>query len=277
MIRLRGLAAVVVGVVASAVSVTPVASAYASSYVHAPTSGARAEVGEPLLITGTSVVGEGTSPDLVEITFDGGATWTPTDGLSWWRYVYTPTGAGDVTFSVRGSWNGHVGSPTPPTAVRVGSSGLPVVHCPCQVNPIDLPVFDADRQAVELGLRLRVDRPGSLAGASLERGAYRGPVAVSVWGPGGVLLHRQDAPAATGYLQHVTFTTPVPVEAGVEYVVSYYTPEGGYVVTEDLFVGALVQSPFTLPRDAGVYRYGGGFPTDSWNASSYAVHPVFHL
>nr|AGS49370.1 hypothetical protein [uncultured bacterium esnapd4]QEO74956.1 hypothetical protein [uncultured bacterium] len=89
-----------------------------------------------------------------------------------------------------------------------------------------------------------------------------------------LLLAEQAAPGAV-WGQRITFGTPVPVTPGREYVVSYYTPSGGYLSTENYFVGGLAHGPFHLPVNAGVYRYGGGFPSDTWNAGNYWVEPVF--
>ena len=73
----------------------------------------------------------------------------------------------------------------------------------------------------------------------------------------------------------IDFATPVPVEPGRDYVISYYTPEGGYESSENFFTGTLVSAPFIAHRGAGVYRYGGGFPTENWHDSAYGVVPEF--
>jgi hypothetical protein len=60
-----------------------------------------------------------------------------------------------------------------------------------------------------------------------------------------------------------------------EYVVSYYTSEGGYASTEDYFSASMVIAPYTMPKGAGVYSYGGGFPADTWNDSNYWIMSNF--
>ncbi|MEV6713646.1 DUF4082 domain-containing protein [Lentzea sp. NPDC051208] len=63
--------------------------------------------------------------------------------------------------------------------------------------------------------------------------------------------------------------------AGTEYVVSYYTPAGGYKATENYFIGNLAQTLFKIPVNAGVYSYSGGFPADTWFGGNYGIEPVF--
>jgi hypothetical protein len=288
MLRLSRWAAVA-SVVASAAFGAPVAMAqdevvgqYVNeSWITTPSAGAAAAVGEPVLISGYAMIGEGTGPIKVEITFDGGETWTEADadGYSYWRHLITPVQAGDVTFQVR-AWFEYVAEPeySGVRTLHVGTpAGFRQITCPCKYSPFFFPGLDIDRLPVELGERFSVDRPGRLSGVDITRGAYGGPVTVRVWGPGGVLLHEQAVPATTGSYSYVTFTTPVPVQPDGEYVVSYYTPEGGYRTTEEFFIGTLYSSPFVIPLDAGVFRYGdgGGFPTETWNHSNYHIYPKF--
>ena len=96
-----------------------------------------------------------------------------------------------------------------------------------------------------------------------------------MWGPGGALLHEQIVPPTTLIQAMVAIDPPVPVQPGADYVVSYYTPEGGYRVTEDFYIGTLFHAPYIVRADAGVYRYGegGGVPTDTWNHSNYTIYP----
>ncbi|NUT51178.1 MAG: DUF4082 domain-containing protein [Saccharothrix sp.] len=271
----------VAAVLASTVFGAPVATAQAIDryWIQAPNVGASAEVGEPVLITGYAMIGEGTGPEKVEITFDGGATWTDVDGLYFWRHLITPTRPGDITFQVRG-WFPRVWDPVY-SDVRTLHVGTPAelapVSCPCRIYQLVPAQQDVDRLPVEVGMRFTVDRPGRLTSLSFARGAYRGAVTARVWGPGGVLLHEQAVPPTTWDTGHADFTTPVPVQPGAEYVVSYYTPEGGYAVDEDFFIGTQYRAPYVVPVDAGVYHYGvgGGFPTETWNHGNYHVYPTF--
>ncbi|MEO6082094.1 MAG: DUF4082 domain-containing protein, partial [Umezawaea sp.] len=254
------------------------ASIYLWFVVYSPSAGARAEVGEPVLITGYAYWGEGTAADRVELTFDVGATWVDGDinSVGSWYYLFTPTQSGDVTFHMRGWYKGDLGDPSSSYTLHVGTPGsLAPVSCQCTFNGFKSSYNDVDTQPVELGVRFAVDRPGWLNRLRFQRGTYRGEVTIRVWGPGGVLLHEQVEPPATDTYVYRTINPPVQVEPNADYVVSYYTPEGGYQSSEESYTGTLFQAPFIVRADAGVYRYGegGGFPTSTWNHSNYAIYP----
>jgi hypothetical protein len=254
-----------------------------------PTTHAGAEVGVPLLITGSSLSPTPGTITATELTFDGGATWVTTERLrvldgfrTDWRYAYTPDVAGDVMVAGRAVTSSGVGTTGAATTVHVGGTTVPQpVHCEirCEFStPYAAVVDDPDVLPVEVGVRTRFDRPGHVLGTSLLRGAYRGPISLRLWSDTGVLLAERpwDHP---GRMAEIDFPTPVPVEPGRDYVISYYTPHGGYATSENYFTGTLTHAPFTAPHDgtrgAGVYRYGSGFPTDSWHDSTYWVQPEF--
>ncbi|MGW4111282.1 DUF4082 domain-containing protein [Actinosynnema sp. NPDC004786] len=261
-----------------------------SATVTTPTTGAGVEVGVPLLITGSSF---SATPEAVttELTFDGGATWVAAETVrvlaGWradWRHTYTPPAAGDLAIAARAVTGTGAGAAGPAVTVHVGGTTTPQpVNCAvrCEfTSPYAPEVDDPDAQPVEVGVRVRLDRPGVILGASLLRGAYRGPITLRMWSDDGVLLAERewDHP---GRMAEIDFPAPVPVEAGRDYVVSYYTPQGGYASSENHFTGTVVHAPFTAPHDgthgAGVYHYGtgGGFPTDAWHDSTYWVQPEF--
>ncbi|NUT46943.1 MAG: DUF4082 domain-containing protein [Saccharothrix sp.] len=267
------------------------AQAEPSASVFTPTTGAGVEVGVPVLVTGRTFR---TAPEAIgaaELTFDGGATWVTTELLrvlsgfrTDWRHTYTPEVAGDVTIAARAVTAEGPGATGPAVTVHVGGTTVPQpLDCSvrCEFASHYAPeVDDPDTAPVEVGVRVRVDRPGEVLGASLLRGAYRGPIALRMWSGTGVLLAERawDHP---GRMAEIDFPTPVPVEPGHDYVISYYTPQGGYATSEHYFTGTVVRAPFIAPHDgtngAGVYHYGldGGFPTESWHDSTYWVLPEF--
>ncbi|MFT7834637.1 DUF4082 domain-containing protein [Saccharothrix sp. BKS2] len=262
-----------------------------SATVFTPTTQSGVEVGVPLLVTGSSFSANPQEIIATELTFDGGETWVTTElirVLSWsrtdWRHTHTPEVAGEVTIAARAVTAAGPGPTGPAVTVHVGGATVPQpLNCSirCEFISHHAPeVDDADTLPVEVGVRVRVDRPGQVLGASLLRGAHRGPIALRMWSEDGELLAERtwDHP---GRMAEIDFPTPVPVEPGHDYVVSYYTPLGGYSTSENYFTGTAVRAPFTAPHNgthgAGVYRYGvgGGFPTDSWHDSTYWVQPEF--
>jgi hypothetical protein len=87
----------------------------------------------------------------------------------------------------------------------------------------------------------------------------------------------------TGW-QTLLFASPVQISANTTYVVSYYDPEGHYAFERDLFDWPLNTPPLTAVKanymaaggGNGVFNPGGpGFPTNTFQGSSYAVDVVF--
>lgn len=249
--------------------------------IRTPTTGAGVAVGEPVLVMGDAINGESGGVEDVQISLDGGTTWEPVNlAGEYWSYLLTPTSPGPITLTARAIINGTPSDAAPTVTVDVGGPGtVGPIACECAMRlpwPVGFTVgHEADNDAVELGIRVRFDRPGTITGSTIIRGDYTGPVDVHVWSADGTLLASQPAPAAN-YFQQVTLQNPVPVTANTEYVVSYHTPSGGYAQSEHYFTGTLISQPFTAPANAGVYRYGpGGFPTETWHEANYWVAPVF--
>ena len=135
---------------------------------------------------------------------------------------------------------------------------------------------------MEVGLRFRTDRDGYLTGLYFWRNpANTGPQVAHLWSADGDLRAEATLTGSTASYPQITFTPPVPVQAGAGYVVSYYTPTGHYASSIGYFAGAIVRAPFEAIYDtsgtAGVYRYGGGFPDQTWEASNYWISPTFTI
>jgi hypothetical protein len=243
-----------------------------------PTPDVSVPLNEPLLVFGGAFNGEAGGITEVEISTDDGASWTFVDAHTEnWVFTVTPTEPGPLTIKARAHTASTTGEITVSRTINVGGTTTPPLsgdaHLYLNYGPVPRHQ-DPDDQPVELGLRTRFDRPGSLTGVFVWRGTYTGPVIARVWSADGTLLAEQPAPGEP-VAQRITFSTPVPVQANTDYVVSYYTPSGGYVAAEDYFTGNIAQTPFRIAADAGVYRYGGGFPTSTWRASNYWVLPSF--
>ena len=205
------------------------------------------------------------------------ATFTPSTALAaGTAYEATVSGAADPSGNVMSavSWSFT-------TAV-----GTPIPTCPCSIwssSSTPTTASDPDTAAVELGLRFRSDVAGQITGIRFYKGtANTGTHVGHLWSSTGQLLATAtfSGETASGW-QQATLATPVPVTAGTTYVVSYYAPSGRYADDSGYFATSGVDNaPLHALADGqdgpnGVYRYGGGFPTDSWRSSNYWVDVVF--
>ncbi len=145
------------------------------------------------------------------------------------------------------------------------------------VTTISGPTTAADAAPVELGLRFSVRRAGHVTGIVFEKSPQNtGEHIGTLWSSDGKILGRgtfQNETAAGR--QELRFEDPVPLTPRTEYVASYWAPAGHYTIAEHAFDQPSRARSLLLPADAGVYRYGGGFPTRSWRSSDYQVRPVF--
>jgi hypothetical protein len=125
---------------------------------------------------------------------------------------------------------------------------------------------------------------GQVAGVRFYKGSQNtGTHVAHLWSSTGVRLATATfaGETATGW-QQVSFATPVTIAANISYVVSYYAPnghysaDGGYFATSSVRSGPL-EATVGPEGPPGVYVYGagGGFPTQSYNASNYWVDVIF--
>ncbi len=141
-----------------------------------------------------------------------------------------------------------------------------------------------DSAAQNLGVKFTSDTAGYITGVRFYKGAGNtGTHVGSLWTSGGALLASATftGETATGW-QQVNFSTPVAIQAGTTYVVSYYAPSGHYAYTGAAFASAGADNAplHALSNSAGggngVYLVGpNGFPTNSFNATNYWVDVVF--
>jgi hypothetical protein len=104
----------------------------------------------------------------------------------------------------------------------------------------------------------------------------------SIWRSDGALLGQVTftGETASGW-QQATFATPVAVVPGTTYIVSYRAPVGHYSVSGGYFAGTGVDNGVLhaladgVDGGNGVYLYGGGFPTNTYNAGNYWVDIAF--
>jgi hypothetical protein len=153
--------------------------------------------------------------------------------------------------------------------------------CPCSLFTLasaPAAVDSGDTAAVELGVQFVPSTNGQITGirfykASSNVGTHTG----SLWSATGVQLATGtfSNESASGW-QTLTFGTPVPVTAGTTYVASYLAPDGHYSYNGAYFAAPVVVGPLTAPAGSnGLYRYGGGYPTGTYNSANYWVDVIF--
>ncbi|WBB69605.1 DUF4082 domain-containing protein [Micromonospora sp. WMMD812] len=142
-------------------------------------------------------------------------------------------------------------------------------------NVSHVPV-DPDTNPVELGLRFTSSRAGTLTAVRfLKAAGAGGSHPVTVWSARGQkLATAMSGNESRSGWQEVTLPTPVRIEAGQVYVVSYHTSR--YRATQDYFERPAKSGPLSSVDFAGVYKYGPtGFPSQTWKKSNYWVDVVF--
>src|SRR5262249_53962407 len=140
-----------------------------------------------------------------------------------------------------------------------------------------------DSNAVELGVKFTSDIAGYVTGVRFYKGAGNtGTHTGHLWDASGKLLGSVTFSGETGSgWQQANFSEPIAIAAGATYVVSYYAPSAHYAPTADFFAvsgtnaGVLHAPSSDSSGGNGVYRYGTGFPTDSFASNNYWVDVVF--
>ena len=136
-----------------------------------------------------------------------------------------------------------------------------------------------DAQPVELGVKFRSSAPGTVMSVRFYKGTGNtGTHTGSLWSSSGARLAAVTFSGETNSgWQSASFASPVPIAAGVTYVVSYHTDAGHYAANSGYFTTARARGSLTAPSGSnGVYRYGiaSGFPTSSYSSTNYWVDAV---
>jgi endonuclease/exonuclease/phosphatase family metal-dependent hydrolase len=145
------------------------------------------------------------------------------------------------------------------------------------------PVEEEDTRAVELGVKVRSNVPGTIEAIRFYRGTGNGAgYKARLWTSAGALLAEvQVSDGAIPGWQEATLPTPVPITAGTTYVASYHTSNGRFARDPQGMASAQVSGNLTAPSSAsaggnGVYRYGsGGFPSSTYKETNYWVDVRF--
>ncbi|HEY5807007.1 MAG TPA: DUF4082 domain-containing protein, partial [Povalibacter sp.] len=249
--------------------------------INSPAAGASIPQGS-VTISGTASDSGGVVGG-VEVSVDGGTTWHPAIGRGTWTYSWTPTATGPTTIRVRAvDDSGNL----PATPGTVSITVTPAV-CPCSVWPSTIPsvAASADPGSVELGMRFRASTAGVITAIRFFKdvkntGAHVG----SLWSANGTLLGQATftGESASGW-QVAPLTTPVAIDAGSWYVVSYHTSAGFYTGEADYFaLNGVTMGPLSAAQDGdggsnGLYTYSASstFPTQTYRSENYWVDVVF--
>jgi len=244
-----------------------------------PGDGGTVTQAEPVQITGTADDAGGGRVGAVEVSVDGGASWHPATGRESWTFTWAPPAGGETTVRVRAADDSGNLGPVAQRTVTVAQRS-----CPCTLFGSATPTQPTanDGQTIEVGVRFRADTDGTVTALRYYRGAgWSGAPAGTLWTATGEPLARVTFPAtnAVGW-QQATLSTPVRVTAGTTYVASYRSPDGSYAFDDGFFASGFDASPLHAPPSTpdtpnGVFTYGAGFPTQTYQAANYWADIVF--
>lgn len=157
-------------------------------------------------------------------------------------------------------------------------------NCPCSIwADSEVPVGGTfnDNQAIELGTKFQASTTGYVTGLQFYKptgatGTYTG----SLWAANGTKLASVTYTGTADGWQTANLASPVAIQAGVTYVVSYNT-SGAYFASGNYFTAAHDSAPLSglasgVSGGNGVYTYGTNtMPTSSFNSTNYWADVVF--
>nr|WP_246728472.1 DUF4082 domain-containing protein [Microvirga terricola] len=221
--------------------------------------------GDPLTITGVSAATHGS------VVFNASTntiTFTPAAGY---------TGQAGFTYSISDGRGGTSSANVSLNVIPPSVSLFPPSATPAILS-------DPDTSSVELGMKFQSSVAGTIIGIKFYKGTGdTGTHQGSLWTATGMLLATVTFAneTASGW-QTAILSTPVTLNAGTTYVVSYHS-NGHYAATSSYFTAATTNGPLTAPSSSaaggnGVYSYGSSssFPTSSYGATNYWVDVLFN-
>lgn len=184
-----------------------------------------------------------------------------------YKVTISATPSGGASFDDGGAWTFTTAAPV-----------VPEGQCPCSIyTDLDRPLIsaDSDPDAVTLGTRFRVTTAGVVTGVRFYKGLGNGGIHVgALWTSDGQQLGAVNFQnESTSGWQTASFATPIAVQPGVDYIVSYNAPGGHYAVAPSGFADGYTRGPITVPVNGGVFTYGSGAPQQT-TSTSYFVDVV---
>ncbi|HUC20914.1 MAG TPA: DUF4082 domain-containing protein, partial [Candidatus Polarisedimenticolaceae bacterium] len=132
-----------------------------------------------------------------------------------------------------------------------------------------------DSSGIEVGVKFKSDVAGSVQAIRFYKGSQNTGTHVGhLWSASGAQLASVTFTGETSSgWQEAALSQPVNIDANTVYVVSYYAPNGNYSANGAYFDQTYTSTPLHAPADGtnGMYLYGGGFPTNSFNNTNYWV------
>lgn len=156
--------------------------------------------------------------------------------------------------------------PTRPTAYSIWSDDV-IPQTPAS----------PESRSVTLGVQFSSDVDGVITGVQFYRARTNGgPHRGQLWTESGRLLAntRPLRGSRPGWVT-LAFHEPVRIKAGATYVAAYTAPHGQYAADQDHLGPKRPAEERNLIAWLGVYTYGKGVPSSSFNDSNYYVDPVF--
>ncbi|WP_430296043.1 DUF4082 domain-containing protein [Sinomonas sp. B1-1] len=261
-----------------------------TSTVTSPTTGTTTPDGTAITVKGSASDNGGGTVAAVEVSTDGGTSWRPATGTTAWTYTWVAHGNPSATIKSRAvDDSGNIESP---------SGGITLsIPCPCSIlgtgaapaNP-----DSGDPNSVELGSQFKSDVNGTVTGVRFYKATGNGGTHIgNLWTASGTNLASATftGESSSGW-QTVTFSKPVSITAGTNYIVSYFAPKGHYSEDTGYFfnnpspppagAGSVDSPPLHFTRSLpatpnGFYAYASAstFPNQIYNSENYWVDPVF--
>lgn len=145
---------------------------------------------------------------------------------------------------------------------------------------------DGESGGIEVGVKFRSTVNGYVTGIRFYKGSDDGGANNThigkLWSADGSMLLASATfinETENGW-QAVRFATPVYITANTTYVASYYSPAGYYSFTGEGLANAVSNSPLIALAAGtdgpnGVFKYGGGFPDNTFNSANYWADVLF--
>lgn len=263
---------------ASADNIPPVTT------VTSPAAGAQLPVGTPVTVTGTATDAGGGVVATIEVSTDGGNTWSRAAGTTSWSHTFIPTTLGSLTIQTRGTDDSlNIETPSAGTTVSIVHRGFPCSIWDTSQTPGTASTNDPT--PLELGVRFRCVQEGFITGIRFYKGAGNTGTHIGrLWSNTGALLatctftNETD----TGW-QSATFSRAVPIDANTTYVASYSAPNGFYSSDLGYLTTAYDVWPLRALADGedgpnGVFTTTvGTFPATTWHATNYWVDVIYDI